>query len=94
MCYNFTQRDIWEAVGISKNKSTYAVCALIGVGFLMKGSTYITWWLYKLPQVFGNTAVDLLSEGAGYAFQALGILLFSLLMKRNSRSAHSKITFA
>lgn len=60
----------------------------------MKGSTYITWWLYKLPQVFGNTAVDILSEGAGYAFQALGILLFSLLMKRSSRAALSKTTFA
>jgi hypothetical protein len=61
---------------IKTKKTSFAICALIGLSFLWTGSEYMTWWLYKLPLHFDNTAVDLWSEVAGYLFQVVGILLF------------------
>ena len=79
-------------VAISREK-TYAVSALIGMSFLLVGSEYITWWLYKLPLVFDSRATDMLSEGAGYLIQVLGMLGFALLVKKNVRTALSRTTF-
>lgn len=45
----------------------------------------MTWWLYKLPLYFDNTAVDLWSEVAGYLFQVVGILLFALVIKKKPK---------
>ncbi|MDD3920467.1 MAG: helix-turn-helix transcriptional regulator [Eubacteriales bacterium] len=78
-----------EVSVILQKKSAFTVCALIGMSFLMTGSTYITWWLYKLPLVFNSTAVDVLSEGVGYLFQVLGMLAFSLFIKKNEKRALS-----
>ena len=67
-----------------KNRNALAVCALIGICFLLTGSEYISWWLYGLPRFFGDTAVDLLSEGAGYLFQVAGLLLFAFFVKKKA----------
>jgi hypothetical protein len=77
-----------------KNRNTYAVGALIGMCFLLTGSEYISWWLYGLPDFFGNTAVDLLSEGAGYLFQVAGLLLFVFFVKKKAEKALDKKIFA
>jgi DNA-binding CsgD family transcriptional regulator len=77
-----------------KNRNTYAVGALIGMCFLLTGSEYISWWLYGLPNFFGNTAVDLLSEGAGYLFQVAGLLLFAFFVKMKAEKALDKKIFA
>lgn len=66
--------------------------ALIGVCFLLTGSEYITWWLYKLTAVFDGAAADVLSEGVGYMLQALGMALFAAFVKKNAQSALSHST--
>ena len=70
---------------IKTKKTSFAICALIGLSFLWTGSEYMTWWLYKLPLHFDNTAVDLWSEVAGYLFQVVGILLFALVIKKKPK---------
>ena len=70
---------------IKTKKTSFAICALIGLSFLWTGSEYMTWWLYKLPLHFDNTAVDLWSEVAGYLFQVAGILLFALAIKKKPK---------
>ena len=55
------------------------ICIFIGISFLWTGASYITWWLYKLSTTFSNVQSDILSEGVGYLFQVLGIIIFSLL---------------
>lgn len=70
---------------IKTKKTSFAICALIGLSFLWTGSEYMTWWLYKLPLYFDNTAVDLWSEVAGYLFQVVGILLFALVIKKKPK---------
>lgn len=77
-----------------KNRNALAVCALIGICFLLTGSEYISWWLYGLPRFFGDTAVDLLSEGAGYLFQVAGLLLFAFFVKKKAEKALDKKIFA
>jgi DNA-binding CsgD family transcriptional regulator len=69
------------------------VCVLIGMSFLLTGSCYITWWLYKLPVAFDSTSVDILSEVVGYLFQALGIVLFSICVRRKAKFALSHLCF-
>lgn len=70
---------------IKTKKASFAICALIGLSFLWTGSEYMTWWLYKLPLHFDNTAIDLWSEVAGYLFQVAGILLFALAIKKKPK---------
>ncbi len=77
-----------------KNRNAYTIGALIGLCFLLKGSEYISWWLYGLPRFFGNTAVDLLSEGAGYLLQVAGILLLGVIVKKRTDLAMSHRFFA
>lgn len=78
---------------MTRKRGALAVGALIGMCFLLTGSEYITWWLYKLPTVFSGVAVDALSEGAGYLFQALGMALFSAFVKRKAQVALSGACF-
>lgn len=60
------------------------ICIFIGISFLWTGASYMTWWLYKLTTTFSNVQSDILSEGVGYLFQVLGIIIFSLLMKKHT----------
>lgn len=55
---------------------------LIGFSFLLIGAEYISWWLYKLVPLTSENASSLLSEGVGYLFQVLGLLIFSFLIKK------------
>lgn len=64
------------------------------MSFLLTGSEYISWWLYGLPRFFESTAVDLLSEGVGYLFQAAGILAFALLVRKRPELALNRRLFA
>lgn len=79
---------------MENKKSTYTVCALIGICFLLTGSEYITWWLYKLPTVFESTTVDILSEGIGYLFQAVGIFVYALMIRKKPLVFLSKLSFS
>ena len=64
------------------------------MSFLLTGSEYISWWLYGLPRFFESTAVDLLSGGVGYLFQAAGILAFALLVRKRPELALNRRLFA
>lgn len=70
---------------IKRKNAALAICSLIGLCFLLTGSEYITWWLYRLTPHFGTAAADIWSEVVGYLFQAAGILLFSLSVKKNEK---------
>jgi len=71
---------------IKRKNSALAICSLIGLCFLLTGSEYITWWLYRLTPHFGTTGADIWSEVVGYLFQATGILLFSFAIKKNKKA--------
>lgn len=70
---------------IKRKNAALAICSLIGLCFLLTGSEYITWWLYRLTPHFGTAWADIWSEVVGYLFQAGGILLFSLFVKKNEK---------
>ena len=70
---------------IMKHKQDIRLTLLIGIAFLLTGAEYITWWLYKLVPTFSGSAPDLLSEGIGYLFQVLGILLFAMATRTNQK---------
>ena len=70
---------------IKRINAALAICTLIGLCFLWTGSEYITWWLYRLTPHFGAAGADIWSEVVGYLFQAVGILLFSLAVKKNEK---------
>lgn len=74
-----------EVLFIKRNAATLAIFSLIGLCFLLTGSEYITWWLYRLIPYFGTAEADIWSEVVGYLFQATGILLFSLSVKKNEK---------
>ncbi len=74
-------------------KRSFGVCALIGICFLLTGSEYISWWLYKLPTVFESTSVDILSEGAGYILQAAGLALAAAAAKKSPKKFLSGAAF-
>ena len=54
---------------------------LIFLCFLWTSSGYLS-WLYRLMDFVSGTSVDLLTEVVGYLFQALGLLLFALTVRR------------
>ncbi len=64
------------------------------MSFLLIGSEYITWWVYKLRLYFNDHEIDYLSRGAGYAFIALGILAFALFVRKNHKAAMSRVCFS
>ncbi|MDD3242470.1 MAG: helix-turn-helix transcriptional regulator [Eubacteriales bacterium] len=65
---------------------------MIFLCFLWTGSAYIT-WLYRLTDVFGGAAADWLSECVGYLFQAAGLLLLALILKRRPQLAENRRFF-
>lgn len=78
---------------IMKHKQDSRLTLLIGIAFLLTGAEYITWWLYKLVPTFSGSAPDLLSEGIGYLFQVLGILLFAMATRANQKWTVGKYFF-
>lgn len=57
-------------------------CSLIiALCFLWASAGYLT-WLYNLMNFAESSAVDWLTEVIGYVFQAIGLFVFSILIKR------------
>lgn len=57
-------------------------CSLIiALCFLWTSAGYLT-WLYNLMNFAESSAVDWLTEEIGYVFQAIGLFVFSILIKR------------
>ena len=54
---------------------------LIFLSFLWTSSGYLT-WTYHLLGFLPSSSVDLSTEVAGYLFQALGLVLFSLAVEK------------
>ncbi|MDD6189947.1 MAG: helix-turn-helix transcriptional regulator [Clostridiales bacterium] len=59
---------------------------LIFLCFLWTSSGYLS-WLYRLMEFTSGIWVDLLTEVVGYLFQALGLLLFALIVRRCPEAA-------
>lgn len=67
------------------------ISLLISLCFFWTGSEYLT-WLYHLMATAPKLNNDLLSEVVGYLFQALGMLIFALCIKKNpSFASHIQI---
>lgn len=79
---------------IKRRKTALAALALIALSYLLAGSEYISWWIYTLRAYFGDAAVDYIARGAGYTVQALGVLAFSLTLRRRAAFARSSLLFA
>ena len=62
------------------------VCVLIALCFLYTGAGYLS-WMYHLVDFFPASNVDVLTEVIGYLFQALGILIFSIVTKKATKSS-------
>ena len=62
------------------------VCVLIALCFLYTGAGYLS-WMYHLIDFFPASNVDVLTEVIGYLFQALGILIFSIVTKKATKSS-------
>lgn len=59
---------------------------LVFLCFLWTSSGYLS-WLYCMMDFVSGTSVDLLTEVAGYLFQALGLLLFAMIVRRSPKAA-------
>ena len=73
----------------NKNAHTinpFIVCVLIAQCFLYTGAGYLS-WMYHLVDFFPASNVDVLTEVIGYLFQALGILIFSIVTKKATKSS-------
>ena len=73
----------------NKNAHTinpFIVCVLIAQCFLYTGAGYLS-WMYHLIDFFPASNVDVLTEVIGYLFQALGILIFSIVTKKATKSS-------
>lgn len=61
------------------NPITIWVCSIIGLCFFWTGSGYLS-WLYHVIDFADPMSVDLLTEGIGYVFQIVGIIIFSTII--------------
>lgn len=66
---------------IKFESSSILVCLIIGICFCVTGSGYLS-WLYKLMNFYSDTYVDMLSEVIGYLFQAIGLIIFTWMRKK------------
>lgn len=58
------------------------ISLFIGLSFLMTGCAYLT-WMYRLLEYYDASLSDLYSEVLGYVFQATGILVFILFLRKS-----------
>lgn len=65
-----------------KYSSTIRNIIVIGLCFLWTSSGYLS-WLYNLMRYTSLYNADILSEVVGYIFQALGIGVYSVLLRKN-----------
>ena len=64
--------------------------ALIALSFFLTSSGYLS-WLYHLMSMVSHGCSDLLSMSAGYAAQAAGILLLSILIRKDAGLINGKL---
>lgn len=72
------------------------ICVLIALCFLYTSAGYLS-WMYHLIDFYPASNVDVLTEVVGYIFQALGILIVSTIIKRNTTiepSLHRGVSIA
>lgn len=62
-------------------KTNLQCSLIIALCFLWTSTGYLS-WMYHLLDFVESPSVDWLTEVVGYLFQALGIFLFSLIIKR------------
>lgn len=78
---------------MNAKRNTITICLLIGLCFLWTGSGYLT-WMYRLLDFYKASSVDVLTEVVGYIFQIIGIIIFSYLVKKDTRLANHQLLFA
>lgn len=77
---------------LKDKKTQILLCIIIGLCFMWTGSGYLS-WLYNMMKSTPTLNADLHSEVIGYIFQAAGIALFSLMVKRNAGASLSIPTY-
>ena len=75
-----------------RDNSTIRNIIIIALCFLWTSSGYLS-WLYNLMDYTSTTNADILSEVVGYIFQAMGIVIYSIFLKRNQEKFAGKIAF-
>ena len=71
-------------------RNSVLICVFIGFCFLWTGSGYLT-WLYNLMDFYPAGTVDVLTEVVGYIFQIIGLLAFSLYIRKKSKPLYNKM---
>lgn len=76
---------------MNKKESNFIihVCTLIGLSFLWTECGYLS-WLYHMMDVSPTLNADLLSEGVGYLFQVAGLILYGIIIRKNSSMTENK----
>lgn len=72
-------RIVWGLA--MRSRQLVNVSLLIFLCFLWTGTAYIS-WLYHLTELVGGPTADWMSEGVGYLFQAAGLFLLALFVRR------------
>lgn len=73
-------------------KTNLRCSLIIALCFLWTATGYLT-WMYHLLDFAESSSVDWLTEVIGYLFQALGIFIFSIIMKHNRALLLKKSAF-
>ena len=73
-------------------KSNLQCSLIIALCFLWTATGYLS-WMYHLLNFAESSSVDWLTEVIGYLFQAFGIFIFSLFMKRKKSLLSNKSIF-
>lgn len=73
-------------------KSNLQCSLIIALCFLWTATGYLS-WMYHLLDFAESSSVDWLTEVIGYLFQAFGIFIFSLFIKRKKSSLSNKSIF-
>ena len=71
-------------------RNSVLICVFIGFCFLWTGSGDLT-WLYNLMDFYPAGIVDVLTEVVGYIFQIIGLLAFSLYIRKKSKPLYNKM---
>lgn len=66
----------------NKTKNIIVICLIIGLSFFWTGSGYIT-WMYHMMNYHPLAKIDMYSEVTGYLFQCLGLIIFTMVVKKN-----------
>ena len=73
-------------------KANLQCSLIIALCFLWTSTGYLS-WMYQLLDFAESSSVDLITEVIGYLFQAFGLFLFSLVIKRKKSLLSNKSIF-